>query len=104
MGLTVAKLTAETRSFTWHYLDEEVPVTYKPGVLTVTWANGLPVAQALAQALVSIDITNGDGKPIALDEDTLNATLTQPVMQKIAQAIYDDATVDPTTAETSDAS
>ena len=103
MGLTVAKLAAETRSFTWHYAGEDVPITYRPGVLTLAW-DEQDVNVALAQALVSIDIVNGSGKPIKTDADTLIKTLTVPIMRTIARAIYADAGVDPTTAETSGAS
>ena len=101
MGLTIAKLAAETRTFTWHYLGEDVQITYRPGVLTLAWANGTPVQVALSEALVSIDILDAEGKPIATDVETLSATIPVPVMTKINQAIYDDAAVDPTTAETS---
>lgn len=100
MGLTVAKLVAETRSFTWHYLGEDVPITYRPGVLTVAW-NEQDVHLALADTLISIDITNGSGKPIKVDPETLRKTLPIPIMRKIASAIYNDAGVDPTTAGTS---
>ena len=103
MGLTVAKLAAETRSFTWRYAGEEVPITYRPGVLTLAW-DEQDVHVALAQTLVSIDITNGKGKPIELDADTLVKTLPVPIMRTIARAIYADAGVDPTTAEISVAS
>lgn len=103
MGLSVAKLVAETRSFTWHYLGEDVPITYRPGVLTLAW-DEQDVHVALSQALVAIDITNGSGKPIKTDADTLLKTLTVPIMRTIAKAIYVDAGLDPTTAETSAAS
>src|SRR5512140_1132923 len=97
MGLTIAKLAAETRSFIWRYLDEDVAITYRPGVLTLAWANGTPVQVALSQTLVSIDVLDEKGKPIATDVDTLSATIPVPVMTKINQAIHDDAGVDPTT-------
>jgi hypothetical protein len=103
MGLTIARLAAETRSFTWHYLGEEVPITYRPGVLTIAW-DEQDVHVALAETLVSIDITNGKGKPIATDADSLRSYLPVPIMRTIAKAIYQDAGLDPTTAETSDAS
>lgn len=102
MGLTVAKLAAQERYFTWHYLGEDVLIRYKPGVLTLAW-DEQDVHVALSQTLVSIDITNGAGKPIKTDADTLVKTLTVPTMRIIARAIYEDAGVGPTTAETSDA-
>ena len=100
MGLTVAKLAAETRSFVWKHLGEDVPITYRPGVLTLAW-DEQDVNVALSQAIVSIDITNGSGKPIKTDPETLIKTLPVPIMRTIAKAIYTDAGVDPTTAETS---
>lgn len=103
MGLTVAKLVAETRSFVWKYLGEDVPITYRPGVLTVAW-NERDVHLALADTLISIDITNGSGKPIKVDAETLRKTLPIPIMRTIASAIYNDAGMDPTTAGTSGAS
>lgn len=103
MGLTVAKLVAETRSFVWKYAGEDVPITYRPGVLTLAW-DEQDVHVALAATLVSLDITNGSGKPIGLDAETLGKTLPVPIMRTIAKAIYTDAGVDPTTAGTSGAS
>jgi hypothetical protein len=103
MALTVARLAAETRSFVWKYMGEDVPITYKPGVLTLAW-DDQDVHVALAETLVSIDIIDGKGKPIALDADTLVKTLTIPIMRTIAKAIYADAGLDPTTAEISVAS
>jgi hypothetical protein len=100
MGLTIARLAAEERSFTWKYLDEDVPITYRPGVLTLAW-DEQDVHVALSQALVSIDITNGNGKPIKTDAETLKALLPVATMRTIAKAIYQDSALDPTTAETS---
>ena len=102
MGLSIATLAAETRSFTWQTHGEDVAVTYRPGVLTLAW-DAQDVHVALAQTLVSLDVTNEDGTPIGLDADSLVAVLPVPIMRKLAQAIYRDSTVDPTTAETSDA-
>jgi len=101
MGLTIAKLTAGTRSFVWHFAGEDVPITYRPGVLTYDWAENTEIGIALEQALVSIDITNGSGKRIKTDSATLMKSIPIPILKKISQAIYDDAGVDPTTAETS---
>lgn len=100
MGLTIAKLVAEKRTFTWTYLGEDIPITYRPGVLTLAW-DEQDVHVALSQTIVSIDITNGTGKPIKTDADTLVQYLPIPVMKAIAKAIYVDAGLDPTTAETS---
>lgn len=100
MGLTIAKLAAEEREFVWHYLGESVPIRYRPGVLTLAW-DAQPVNVSLAETLVSIDITNGSGKPIKTDPATLAKTLPIPVMRTIAKAIIDDAGVGPTQAGTS---
>jgi hypothetical protein len=100
MGLTIARLAAETRTFTWKVLDEDVAVTYRPGVLTLAW-DEQDVHVALAEALVSVDITNGKGKPIHTDAETLKQYLPVPFMRNLAKAIYQDSTLDPTTAETS---
>ncbi len=102
MPLTVAKLIAEERPFTWHYLGEDVAVVYRPGVLTVAWdEQALP--KALAQALVSIEVIGGDGAQIEPTEEVLEQTLPVPAMRHLAKAIYADASVDPTTAGTSGA-
>lgn len=100
MGLTVARLVAETRSFVWHYLGEEIAVTYHPGVLTLAW-DSQDVHVALAQTLVELDVIGDDGKPIDLSAESLVTVLPVPVMRKLARAIYEDSTVDPTPAGTS---
>lgn len=100
MPLSIAKLTAETRTFTWKVIGEDVPVTYRPGVLTLAW-DEQDVHVALAETLVSLDVTNGTGKPIKLDAESLKKYLPVPFMRKLAKAIYQDSTLDPTTAETS---
>lgn len=100
MGLTTARLAAETRSFTWRVLDEDVAVTYRPGVLTLAW-DEQDVHVALAQTLVALDVTDDEGQPIGLDPESLKAVLPVPLMKRLARAIYLDSTVDPTTAETS---
>jgi hypothetical protein len=102
MGLTVAKLASEERSFVWHYLGEDVPIRYRPGVLTLAW-DEQDVHVALSETLISIDILNGSGKPIKTDAATLVKTLTVPIMRTIAKAIYEDAGVGPTKAGTSGA-
>ena len=101
MSLTIAKLAAERRSFTWHYDGEDVAITYRPAVLTLHWIQEGGPYEAMASAIVTIDIIDGDGKPIALDVETLKATIPFPVCRKINQAIWEDASLDPTTAETS---
>jgi hypothetical protein len=101
MPLTLERLVAGTRTFTWHFLGEDVEVTYRPGVLTYAWLfDGTP-HDSLAAAAVSLDITGANGKPIKLDADSLRETLPVHVLRTINQAIWDDARVDPTTAETS---
>lgn len=100
MGISVANLASETRSFTWKVLGEDVAVTYRPGVITYAWDNGA-VEDALAATLVSLDVTNGKGKPIGLDATSLKEHIAIPHMRQLAKAIYRDANVDPTTAETS---
>jgi hypothetical protein len=103
MGLTIARLAAETRTFTWKCLGEEVPITYKPSALTHAWLADFPNV-ALAACVISLDILNGNGKPIKLDAETLGQTLSVHILREINQAIWDDSAVDPTTAETSGAS
>ena len=100
MGLTIARLAAETRSFTWKVLGEDVAVTYRPGVLTWEW-DEQPTHEALAATLISIDITNGTGKPIGVTAASLRKHLPWPFMVRLAKAIYADSSLDPTTAETS---
>ena len=102
MGLTIAALVAQTRDFTWRFLDEDVAVTYRPGVLTLAW-DTQDVNVALAETLVSLDVIGDDGKPIPLDADTLMHVLPVPVMRSLARAIYADASLDPTPAGTSGA-
>jgi hypothetical protein len=103
MSLTVAALAAETRSFVWKCLGEDVPITYKPGALTHSWLVDSPSA-ALAACIVTLDILNGNGKPIKLDTETLERTLSVHVLREINQAIWDDSAVDPTKAGSSGAS
>ena len=100
MPLTIARLAAETRTFTWHFLGEDVGITYRPNVLTYDWLTTVPHV-ALAATIVSLDVIGANGKPIALDEDSLRTTLSMNVLREINQAIWDDSRVDPTTAETS---
>lgn len=100
MPLSIADLAAETKSFKWKVLGEDLAITYRPGVITYAWDTGA-VEEALAQTLVSLDVTNGTGKPIKLDAKSLKEHLPIPFMRNLAKAIYKDANADPTTAETS---
>jgi len=100
MSLTIAALAAETRSFVWKCLGEDVPITYKPNALTHSWLVDSP-DEALAACIVSLDILNGSGKPIKLDAETLGKTLSVHVIREINQAIWDDSAVDPTKAGSS---
>ena len=104
MSMTVARLAAEKRTFTWHYLGEDVEITYRPGVLTLHWLTEGGPCEGLSAAVVAMDILDAEGKPIALDVETLKATIPFPLCRIINQAIWEDASLDPTTAETSGAS
>jgi len=84
-------------------MGEDVAVVYRPGVLTLAW-DEQDVHVALAQTLVSLDVTGDDGRPIDLTPESLVAVLPVPIMRQLARALYADSTVDPTTAGTSDAS
>lgn len=103
MSLTVAKLAAERRSFTWHYDGEDVAITYRPSTLTFQMLES-EIFDGLHAQLVTIDILDDEGKPIALDADALRSVLPLPVARAIVKAIWDDAGPDPTTAGASGAS
>ena len=97
MGLTIARLAAETRSFVWKCMGEDVAITYRPNALTHAWLSPSEgPAQSLAGCIVALDILDDKGKPIPLDAKSLGETLGTPILRSINQAIWDDSAVDPT--------